>query len=97
MAALSLLHSWDQSWPLVLAQALHCRALGSKTTGVHADAFRRGCLEERRRALGRERKKQHDKEAESLGKTEDVLASTVETSRLAGETVKTLEQVQSSF
>lgn len=97
MAALSLLHSWAQSWPLVLAPALHSRTLGSKTTSVHADAFRRGCLEERRRVLGRERKKQHDKEAESLGKTKDVLVGRMETSRLDGETVKTLEQVQSSF
>lgn len=59
-AAVSLLHSWDRSWPLVLA--LCCRALRSKPTGLHAGAFRRGRLEERRRAPGWERKKQREKE-----------------------------------
>lgn len=34
---------------------------------------------------------------ESRGKTEDVLAGRVETSRLAGGTVKKLEKVQSGF
>lgn len=99
VAAVSLLRSWDRSWSLVLAHALRGRALRSQThqspTLVLSggDVWKKGG--EHRAGKGRSNTKRN--QMENMGKTEDVLAGKVETSRLDGGMVKKLEQVQSSF
>jgi len=84
-ADVSLLLMWDQSWPLVLSHTLHRRALWSKATSLHTGGFRTDVWKkggERWAGTGRSNTKRN--QMESTGKTEDVLAGRVETSRLDG-------------
>lgn len=53
-AAVSLLHSWDGSWPLVLNHTFCCRALQSKPSGLHMSAFRMSGRKEESTGLGKE-------------------------------------------
>lgn len=57
-AAVSLLHSWDGSWPLVLNHTFCCRALQRKPSGLHAGAFRMSGRKEESTGLGKEKAKQ---------------------------------------
>lgn len=92
-----LLHPWDQSLPLVLA--LCCRARGSRgEASVLGSVLSGGDVWKKRgeHRAGKGRSNAKRNQMESTGKSEDVLAGRMETSRLDGGMVKKLEKVQLS-
>lgn len=92
-----LLHSRDQSLPLVLALCCKARGSGGEASALGSvlsggDVWKKGG--EHRAGKGRSNAKRN--QMESTGKSEDVLAGRMETSRLDGGMVKKLEKVQPS-